>query len=111
MVIKIELLESEPALTPIEYIRAMGYSPGAIACARIEGPFETAHASVDASDVPTFILLYVAHPVSMNLLSTYIASYFKNTRTKRIRIESEEILTIEKDRLTHIIRKKLEIDQ
>lgn len=78
---------------------------------RIEGPMVSAHASTDAPDVPTFITLSVALPIALNLLTSYLYDYFTKHGTKRIRIEREEILTVDKDRLQHVIRTKLEIDE
>ena len=78
---------------------------------RIEGPKVRTHASTDAPDVATFITLSVVLPIALNLLTSYLHDYFTKNGTKRIRIEKEEILTVDKDRLQHVIRTKLEIDQ
>ena len=69
------------------------------------------HASADAPGVPEFIMLSVAIPVAINILTSYLYDYLTKRGTKRIRIQREDILMEDKERFIRIVRENIQIDQ
>ena len=60
--------------------------------------------------ITTFIIITVALPIAINLLSQWLYNLLSNHGRKRIRIQEEEI-TVEQGEIARILTKTLEIDE
>ena len=76
----------------------------------IKGPISTALFSEGAAAVPMFIVVTFAIPIATSVAAAFLYDYLKKHKTKRIRIEREEII-FNRGEIERIVRERLEIEE